>query len=196
MKSFPDYETWMNSVVHPAERQRKEMDLRWQYFRTKNSIVELIKPKKVCEIGVRLGYGAYSFCLTKPDLFHGFDKPDLEGGAFISENPHDHVKKILEPLVEEVKITNIDTNDLTVDMMSKYDFIHVDAGHSYVDAYRDLGLAIQACLPGAFILVDDYDSLPSVKSATDDFVRHNEEKIDSVIYFQSLKGELLIKVSE
>jgi len=194
MKDFPLYTKWLNNIVHPSERTRREMFLRWEYFYTKYSICSLIKPKKICEIGVRFGYSAYAFCLSKPHLYHGYDKPDLEGGAFVSGDPHEYCRSIISDLVEEVKITNINTKDLKPDMMDKYDFIHVDAGHTYEDAIRDLNIAINVALPGAYILIDDYRTNVEVARATEEFIKKNQDKIESKMYLMSLKGERLIKL--
>ena len=194
MEDFPLYTKWLNNIVHPSERNRREMFLRWEYFYTKYSICNLIKPKRICEIGVRFGYSAYAFCLSKPHLYHGYDKPDLEGGAFVFGDPHEYCRSIISDLVEEVKITNINTKDLKPDMMDKYDFIHVDAGHTYEDAIRDLNIAINAALPGAYILIDDYRTNVEVARATEEFIKKNQDKIESKMYLMSLKGERLIKL--
>lgn len=194
MRDFPLYSDWMKTVVHPTEKSRPQMFLRWEYFYTKYSICKLIKPKKICELGVRFGYSAYSFCLTGPEIYHGYDKPDLEGGAFISGDPHEYCKSIISDLVKEVKITNINTKELTPKIMDSYDFIHVDAGHTYEDATRDLNIALSVALPGAYILVDDYKTDVEVARATEDFINKNKQKIEHSMYFMSLKGERLIKL--
>ena len=194
MKNFPLYKEWLNTVVHPTERSRPQMFLRWEYFYTKYSICSLIKPKKICELGVRFGYSAYSFCLTGPEVYHGFDKPDLEGGSFVSSDPHEYCRSIISDLAAEVKVTNINTKELKPEMMDMYDFIHVDAGHTYDDATRDLNIALSVALPGAYILVDDYRTDVEVAKATEDFISKNKEKIESSMYFMGLKGERLIKL--
>ena len=35
MEDFPIYTKWLNNIVHPSERNRREMFLRWEYFYTK-----------------------------------------------------------------------------------------------------------------------------------------------------------------
>jgi hypothetical protein len=196
MKNFPMYNEWINTVVHPSERNRPEMTSRWEYFYTKYSICSLIKPRKICELGVRFGYSAYSFCLTGPEIYHGYDKPGLEGGAFINGNPHSYCETILANLVENIRITNINTKDLKSEMMDKYDFIHVDAGHTYEDAARDLDISLAVSLPGAYILVDDYSTNTKVAMATENFIKKNKDKIENSMYFMSLKGERLIKLHD
>lgn len=52
----------------------------------------------------------------------------------------------------------------------RFDVIHVDAGHGFEDAVRDILVYSRFCLPGGWIVVDDYldnEHSPEVRQAVD-----------------------------
>ena len=81
--SFPTYDYFISKIIHPSERNRKNMDLRYKYYSTKYSISKLIGPIRGAEFGGRYGYSGYAICLGSAsiELYHGYDKAGLEGGV-------------------------------------------------------------------------------------------------------------------
>lgn len=63
-------------------------------------------------------------------------------------------------------------NSHAIKRLPQFDLIYIDRDHSHAGCLQDLELA---ALSSDTLLVDDYDSIPTVRSACDSFLRrHNE----------------------
>ena len=195
--SFPTYDYFMSNIIHPTERSRKNMNLRYRYYSTKHSISKLLNPKKIAEFGVRYGYSGYAICSgsSSIELYHGYDKAGLEGGVKDSK-AHTYAKSLISPYAPVCNIYNTTTEKLVGKPMPLYDFVHVDAGHKYNDVIRDLELAFNCSTNNGYILIDDFDAIKDVKKATKEFLIKKRSSIESSLYFDGLKGELLIKLNK
>ena len=71
-----------------------------------------------------------------------------------------------------------------------YDLIHIDGSHLYQDKLHDLQLTLGRC---NVVVVDDYDFIPNIKLATDEFIRLNEEYILNTTHVKSFRGTMLIE---
>lgn len=156
-------------------------------YRHKYLVAELIKPKRICEIGVRAGYSAFAFLSACPKAeFIGLDNnSNRHGGVegvFVT-----HAPKVLEKF--NTKLIVFDSQKAKNLYGKPYDFIHVDGDHSYDGCLHDLNISHKTC---EWILVDDYDLIPKVRAATDVFISYHPEYTVEYIPEQYGRGSMLI----
>ena len=61
------------------------------------------------------------------------------------------------------------SDNFSEDMVSAFDMIFIDDGHSYNEVMRDLENAHQLCMNGGYILGHDVLAIPDVKNALNEF---------------------------
>lgn len=146
---------WSDLITpdEPDYEHKKLPEFHRGYMALKCAVAEVIRPKRICEIGVCTGLSAMAFLHAVPDAFYcGVDNASM--GA---EN-----LKVAEKRFRErgfwfrlhYKNTNHlyelpDTNE------GLFDLVHVDGGHERPTAKHDTLLAWHATHSKAFILVDD-----------------------------------------
>lgn len=82
--TFPDYQTWLDSVVHPRERIATrnspwcfEHPDWYRHYRGKHDLALALRPASILEIGVRYGYSAHAFLSAVPGASYvGIDSND------------------------------------------------------------------------------------------------------------------------
>lgn len=158
-----------------------------QQYTTKYEIARDFKPKRILEIGVRAGYSAYSFLQAVPDAYYlGIDLDHGtnggEGGPWITWAKH-----LLKDYNAEFLI--VDSQQITDIHFKPFDLIHIDGDHHYLAERRDIEMTWRCLAPTGIMLVDDYDSIPDVRIAVDEFVRKNNLKTE---HRYSFRGELII----
>jgi hypothetical protein len=72
-----------------------------------------------------------------------------------------------------------------------FDLIHVDGDHSFKETLHDLNLAYAA--RPKWIVLDDYDNGPIVKTAAQEFLRENRLPH---IHLPTFRGDLVIQVRD
>ena len=171
---FPSYDDWKKlDIFHPKDTYQdwttKEW---WEYYYCKYFYAETVcKAKHILEIGVRLGYSAYSFLSNKYcETYTGIDiqKP-LDGG--MEFKTFDWVKEKVFSKFPNVKTELIEGNtQIDAWPSKKYDLIHIDGDHSTAGALHDCKEAWDILLPGGLMIVDDYTFIPEVTQAVEEFL--------------------------
>ena len=163
------------------------------YYRVKYDIVQMVNPKTIVEIGVRAGYSAWAFLTACPDAkYEGFDADNGTHGG--QGGPWTWwAKKILSERGFNFKIhTPVNTQNMDK-MPISADFYHVDGDHTEKGVIHDLNICFEAALPGASILVDDYEYIETVRNGVDKWIAKNPGISYEII--PSLRGEVLITKS-
>jgi len=163
-----------------------------EYYGVKQAIVRECNPNVIVEIGVRAGYSAYSFLSACPDaIYLGFDAENgTHGGAGGPFAPWAH--KILKEAGFKYKIWAPFNTQEVLCLPVRGDFYHVDGDHTTDGCYHDIKMCFEDAMPGAYILIDDFDFLGDVRRAVNNFI--NEYSNASIPqYIKSKRGEMLIR---
>lgn len=189
---FCTYAEWHNlDIFHPKDTYQDWKSKDWyDYYKMKNYYAEIGKAQSILEIGVRLGYSAYSF-LSSPNCYSylGIDiqKP-IDGG--MDFETFDWVKEKVFS-----KFSNIQAGLIKMDSQIdvwpdiKFDFIHVDGLHTYDGTYNDLNKAWEHLCDNGLLVLDDYIFIHEVRRAGRKFCKENHIPI---ILGPSKRGDLLI----
>lgn len=178
---------WVGDPFRPTEEALR-------YYEIKHQIVARLQPKSICEIGVRAGYSAYTFLSAVPAAAYCGIDIGTSGPMDINEAASccTHALGILREFPgafvlwrdsRELKQLPIHGNGRL-----PYEFVYVDADHSYAGCAHDLGLASQAA---RWILVDDFDVGPEVRAACRDFLLAHPEWVAEYIP-DGFRGNLLL----
>jgi len=191
---FPCYREWLIKVCHPRDAECRDEDF-YRYAREKYSLVRQFKPVKIAEIGVRLGYSAYAFLCGSPAgaSYTGFDIVGGDhGGTKVAglEYPEKILRRDFPQ--SEVKLVKMDTQKVDDLGLESVDFFHVDGDHSTAGALHDMGLAWKAICSGGVMVVDDYDFLPAVRAAVDNFVEAHRGEIGLCEHRQTFRGDMIM----
>lgn len=156
---------WVPGDPYQPELGTEEM------YRVKFDVAKQLQPESILEIGVRAGYSALAFLQACPRAqYLGLDSDEGEWGGV--SGYIQHARAALEPYNAVVMRCNTQDRPIdpeTIAVMRGYQLWHIDADHSYHGCLRDIQLA--AALGARWILVDDYDFIPSVRRACDDAAR-------------------------
>jgi hypothetical protein len=156
------------AAFHDADRPH--LDWWLPYYRKLFELAIELQPRRICEIGVRAGYSAFTFLTASPGarLFG----VEADGDEPIV-NTHNgwkgawrHAIRILSPF--DFDLLLIDSH--AIHRLPEADLVYVDGDHSYLGCLSDLRLA---ALSADRILVDDYDNFPNVRQACEMFVREH-----------------------
>jgi hypothetical protein len=182
------WRTWWDSLValwHPHDPFRPSAEFR-RYYQVKHDVARLLKPRTICEIGVRAGYSAFAFLAAAPDAkYLGIDADiPVHGGQ---PGFFDYARRSV--ITGNVRFQRCNSQRLAA-LPGRFDLVHVDGDHSYTGALHDIDLA---CRAGKHVLVDDYDFLDDVRRACDDFLATRPE-LTSEYFDDGLRGNLLIHV--
>jgi len=193
------------SIVHPKEAwsPRVEKDLHY-----KVAIAQMLKPKRILEIGIRAGYSAAAFLYQNPDATYvGMDLNlsikgrGLWGGQ---KNFMHHATKMLGKLYPHATIQTYVMDSLgqeakaLVASEEPFDLIHVDGDHSEEGCLKDLQLAATCIRPGGIILADDFKENPPWNRAqtgvTAAVKKFTESSDWSYFALPSTTGEAVIQI--
>jgi hypothetical protein len=190
--NFITHEEWQNlDIFHPKDDYEDWRSLKWyNYYKTKWFYEQIAGQSSILEIGVRLGYSAYSF-LYSPycNSYTGIDiqKP-IDGGMefetfdwvrdkVFSKFPH-FKKELIKMDSQKDKWPN-----------ENYGFIHIDGLHTYQGAYNDLNNAWEHLFGNGLIVLDDCTFILDVWKAGKQFCG---EKNIPLVFSPSIRGDLLI----
>jgi predicted O-methyltransferase YrrM len=167
------------------------------YYDVKHQLAGEFRPKRILEIGVRAGYSALAFLSACPKATYlGLDaengKHGGQGGPWTW-----WAEKLLAPFRATIRICDTQKMSQLDEADGAFDFVHVDGDHSYRGALHDMRMCYPRLATGGVMVVDDYDYLPDVRRAIDDFLRKNPPSCDPRRKFvfqhrESLRGEMLI----
>ena len=195
-KTFPNLEEFKRTVIHPRDLSNpgkiiiEPENIYHKYYKDKYRIAQCYQPVRIAELGVRYGYSAYSFLLGSDnvELYHGYDIIDGEGGAEHAD-AHEYASQLISQFNIPFDIENVNTQEID-ELIPKFDFIHVDADHSFKGCLHDLELAWHASTK--LIVVDDYDHIESVANATAIFINLHKDEIDRVDHWYTFRGDIVI----
>lgn len=179
-------------MFHPRDMYQDWTTHEWyMYYFYKYYYAETVcKATRILEIGVRLGYSAFSFlCNQFCKTYTGIDiqKP-LDGG--MDFETFDWVRRKVFSKFPNVKTELIKMNTQTDPWPTEtYDLIHIDGDHSTAGALHDCRKAWNILVPGGLMIVDDYTFIPQVTKAVDEFLQ--TKNLPKIIGY-SKRGDCLI----
>lgn len=154
---------------------------------------EILKPRRVVEIGTRFGYSLH--CLTHA-------RPGVELTLFSFDAEVDHYPDGRKPLavaeawfaglLADFRVVRADTRKMKTLGVFGCDVGVVDGDHSEAGCYHDMGLVHAAVNPGGWVVVDDTSPGP-VRHGCERYCR--EHGLEWA-YLPSLRGIHLVKVRE
>jgi len=166
-------------------------DLSQREYPVYYDLVKRFDVKSVVEIGVRSGYSLYAMLSANPTMsVLGFDI-DVPNQYGYQAGMFDYAKEMLPKWFPEAKITLRTADTWKMNMFGRkrqFDLAHIDGDHSAGGVHHDLVL----CAGHAKVLVaDDYDFLPTVREAVDQFLQETGLKGE---YISSFRGHMVIQV--
>lgn len=188
---FPKFEYWCENVLHPEDVHPWEFRTPefYEEYRVKYAIAKLVKPKRILEIGVRFGYSARSFLFAAPKASYlGLDIDEPSWGPY-SGVPRLWATERLRELYpyNSINTYKIDTQKEKPSFVSEsFDFIHIDADHSYEGALNDMENFWPFC--SNTMVVDDY---VEVRRSVDEFVRRHKDELVQ-FHVDSLRSSALL----
>lgn len=194
---FPMMLEWRRMVLHQSDSKQFWNRKFYDYYKTKFDICLRCRPEKICEIGVRWGYSAFSFLCASPRAeFTGLDIIAGTHGGVRGIDTFGFVGQNLRRYFSQagIKLIHINTQQIR-SLDGPYDFVHVDGDHSINGAYHDICLAFDSIGPEGHVLIDDYDYIESVKLAAVRFLNDHGDECSSKL-ISSMRGELLISRKE
>jgi hypothetical protein len=146
------------------------------------------------ELGVyKGGFGEYlrTHC-SKLHLVDAWDKiPDLWRNPVIAKRIRESIESVYaEEIIKGTVAVHAELTTVFLALCDSeyFDFIYLDAGHSYSNTYASLHIGYEKLKPCGYYLGDDYNSFPSVKDAVDDFV--SEKKLEKAVI---ISGQFIIR---
>jgi hypothetical protein len=120
------------------------------------------RPRRVLEIGVRRGYGAYSIAVGAGGLerYVGLDAELDLAGSNAGAAP-----LLQRAGIRSVDIRHVDTQLVFPSIAERFDLMHIDADHSMRGAFSDICNASVLLAPSGIMVIDDQSAL-SVAAAT------------------------------
>lgn len=158
------------------------------YYEYYYAISKHYQPEKILEIGVRYGY-SLGVMINGSNVVKkvvGIDCDDyVKNSLSVAE---ENIKKHIKPNLDYTFL-NIDSHTISK-FDDTYDLIHIDGDHSYDGKIKDLDLLKNAC---KVAIIDDYNFLPAVRKAADDWMNENKNLIKSSYILDSIRGTLVIE---
>lgn len=132
-----------------------QMSAEWRrdYVATKYAISLVLRPRRICEIGVYSGISALCFMCGSPTAeYFGID--NLSAQKRVGIDAICNAQRILNKNGFIFNFKEADSQEMT-ELPEQYDFIHVDGDHSFEGAEHDVGIAWEALNSGGYILIDN-----------------------------------------
>jgi cephalosporin hydroxylase len=168
-----------------------------------------IDPKYILEIGTLAGdFADFLIKLFSPEitvLVDYFEASDYVFGVqrFTPQTHLDFVKQRFkdQPSVELLKGESSIVLEKMLKSKRKFDFIYIDAGHTYNDVSRDLELAHQLLNPNGIIGMNDYimtdyyyDTVYGVVQATNSFLKsHPNYTVEAFAFNNNLFSDIYLR---
>ena len=121
--------------------------LKSQVERFLRTILPIIRPKRILEVGTAIGYSALLMADCLPDA-HIIT---IERDADVLELAKENVKKRGEE--DRIRFIFGDATDVLEDLSGKFDFVFLDASKGHYRTHFDL--AVSKMKPGGVIVTDD-----------------------------------------
>src|SRR3990167_8054072 len=146
------------------------------------SVVSILKPKTVLELGTGYGISGGVFLDCGAEKLVSVDKLPVSKEK---EKVVRHLKKGQELIFLQEDTMRAETKD----KLGMFDFVYVDAGHTYEECKNDMEIAKTKLNDGGAMLIHDYthanNNIPEgqsdcygVRKAVDEFVLANRDDIE------------------
>lgn len=158
------------------------------YYEIYYAISKYYQPKSILEIGVRYGYSLYSMMAAADNLTYvrGYDIDEYDAGSV--EEANKNISKVISSNID-FQIEFKDSQKIS-ELSKDYDLIHIDGDHSYDGKMHDLNLTRGTC---KVLIIDDYNHIGEVKSATNKFIEENSKIISKHFCISSMRGTYIIE---
>ena len=170
IETLAEFKERLLAVFHPNDRNQFEQWL--PYYCTLFELARAWRPNRICEIGVRAGYSAFTLLAPNPQAaYHGIEADDDETvldthGGF--RGAWRHAEKTLAPFNAQIQIAK----SQSLSQFPNADLVYVDGDHTFAGCLADLRLASRS---SRRILVDDVELIPTVRQACDTFASEHPE---------------------
>jgi predicted O-methyltransferase YrrM len=151
-----------------------------------HAVAQHLRPGRIGEIGVRLGYSLWSMARGAGSSAVALRGWDAE--RYVGES-NGYCLPRLRARFPDTQLAHTDTAAVSRLSEGELDLFHVDGDHSEAGARHDLGLAWAATRSGGTILVDDYSFIAGVRSAVNGFCH---ERRLAYHYLPTFRGLALI----
>ena len=153
----------------------------WYY-----AISKVIKPKTFLEIGVRFGFSFLPTLIGSDTLEYalGWDLETYGNNTIARENINEYYHGSCK-----WEILHIDSQ-LEQELPQFFDLVSIDGCHEYDCKIHDL---IMAMKKSQYVILDDYDYIPYVRSAVDFFLKEYSSNIEWNEYIPTFRGTQVIK---
>lgn len=189
--STPNWD-WASVIKHWIHDDPYQPEhLTEEYYRIKYAIADFLKPKRICEIGVRAGYSAAAFLEAGHTEFYcGVDYNVGTHGGIVGYSNY-AMSTVLPSYKVDFKIY-IDVNSQIIHELpdGPFDLLHVDGDHTQKGVYHDISLGMKSA---KWILVDDIDYIVPVAHGTFDAIKDFKVEEAYYVYDQKYRGNILIK---
>ena len=155
----------LNAIAHERDAPLPES---WKTnYWTLYQLVRQLRPRTICEIGVRAGYSAYVMLRANPTAsVLGIEANFDEAVQATSGGKKDFYKHALSTLADyDFDVILADSHSLA--RIPAVDLVYVDGDHSREGCFRDLDLAFKS---NDRVLVHDVTHIRAVQQACDDYV--------------------------
>jgi predicted O-methyltransferase YrrM len=167
-----------------------------------------VKPKRVLEFGTFNGRTTINIASNTPDdaeiITVDLPKRDMKNTKFAlegvnEEDEHDELgyvgkqiklyQKYDPKIKNKIKQLWMDTAQFPIDAYRKhFDFIFVDASHTYENCLNDTKTAMQCIRDKGYILWHDYNGWPGVTKALDEYYNDSSDKYN----YAHIKGTSMV----
>jgi cephalosporin hydroxylase len=176
--------------LHPQEEEydaKLTKQYRLGYSCFKYAVASVLKPKKICEIGVYSGGSAMAFMEGSPEAHYvgidnNFNSHKL-GVDFTA-----YVKAMFDTRGGDYAI--IEADSMKLDYIPEYDLLHVDGNHSYAFCKHDVYLGLRS--KTEWILVDDALDSQVAAATFDALFEHCPGTNEWAFFEDTWRGNILI----
>jgi predicted O-methyltransferase YrrM len=147
------------------------------------------KPKSILEIGTRYGYSLCSMVAGSMDTVEyveGWDDNSYHSNA--TKIAKINLKYILG--YDKSWVIRIINSHEVKTLERNFDIVHIDGDHGYFGKLQDLNLVKNNC---KVVIVDDYEYILEVHTATNEFLARNREIIKDWYIIDSFRGTFVIE---
>jgi len=166
-----------------------------EYIRSGNcyehyyELAKKYKPKSILEIGTRYGYSLCSMVAGSMDTVEyveGWDDNSYHSNA--TKIAEINLKYILG--YDKSWVIRIINSHEVKTLERNFDIVHIDGDHGYFGKLQDLNLVKNNC---KVVIVDDYEYILEVHTATNEFLARNREIIKDWYIIDSFRGTFVIE---
>lgn len=174
------------SIIQPGDTvcEGYYPELSENYYHHYFDQIKRFKVKSVVEIGVRAGYSAYAMLSANPKMIYSGYDIDLPNEYGFHDGAFAYAKAMLESEFPKANLSFKVQNSQELSSLPRhFDLAHIDGDHSLHGCTHDLRLCYGTV---NIILVDDYDFVPEVRTAVDQFIAMFKLKHEHIKNFRGM----------